>query len=46
MPWPVYLSVRLSGGGQNGWCRLVEEPHQPLDILRSRCPEELLTHET
>ena len=40
-----FLQVRLGGGGQNGCCRLAEEPHQPLDILRSRCQEELLPDE-
>jgi len=35
----------LSGGWQNRSCRLAEEAHESLDVLRYRCQEELLPHE-
>jgi hypothetical protein len=39
------VSVRLSGGRQNRYCRLTEEAHQSLDVLGHGCQEELLSHE-
>jgi len=38
------LSDRLSGGGQNRGCRLAEKADQSLDVVRSRCHEELLAN--
>jgi len=35
----------LSGDCLSGGWRLSQEPHQSLDILRSRCHEELLANE-
>src|SRR5215471_1168605 len=35
----------LGGNFQNGSCRLAEEPHQALEVLRSRGQEELFPHE-
>jgi hypothetical protein len=36
---------QLRGGRQDRGCRLAEESHQSLDVLRRRCQEELLPHE-
>jgi len=35
----------LGGNFPNRSCRLAEEPHQALEVLRSRGPEALLPHE-
>jgi hypothetical protein len=39
------VSVQLSGGRQNRYCRLTEKAHQSLEVLSYRCQEELLAHE-
>src|SRR5580692_8551171 len=39
------VSVRLSGGRQNRYCRVTQEADQSLDVLSYRCQEELLAHE-
>ena len=38
------VSVRLSGGQQNRWCRLTEEANESLEVLGDSCQEELLAH--
>ena len=45
MPSGFLVSVRLNGGRQNRCCRLTEEAHQSLDVLRRCCQEELLAYE-
>jgi hypothetical protein len=40
-----FLSPQLSGSFHSRCCRLVEEPHQSLEVLGRRCEEELLTNE-
>jgi hypothetical protein len=39
------FSSQLRGGFHSGYFVLTEEAHQSLDVLRSRCQEELLAHE-
>src|SRR5215472_9406768 len=39
------MLFRLGGGWQNTCYGLAEEAHQSLDVLCSRCQEELLAHE-
>jgi hypothetical protein len=36
--------VRLRSGRQDGLWSLIEEPHEPLDVWRRRCQEELLSN--
>jgi hypothetical protein len=40
-----FFSPQLNRNFHSGGCRLVEEPHQSLEILGSRRQEELLTNE-
>jgi hypothetical protein len=40
-----FLSPQLSGSFHGGYCRLAEEPHQPLDVLGHGRQQELLAHE-
>jgi hypothetical protein len=39
-----FLSPKLSGSFHSRCCRLAEEPHYSLEVLVSRCQEELLTN--
>ena len=40
-----FVPPQLRGSFHSRCCRLAEEAHQSLDILRRRCQQELLPHE-
>src|SRR5271167_3516267 len=41
----LFFSLQLRDGFHRGYCRLAEEADQSLEVLGSRCQEELLPHE-
>src|SRR5215469_5449725 len=45
VPCRVFAFPHSLSGNLNRWCGWAEEPYQSLDVLRSCCKEELLTHE-